>query len=135
VLRKYFCIKRHVFVFCLSIGHNDRALCSCGIRIPSARNDCPAFDKDKCLELMFGDVGQARTNVAMLLLLIATTLTHTCTKLTVGCSAICPPLFVKVCFNFETIILQYRFKFVSVVTAFRFFVRKLSCEIFYRCQN
>ena len=28
----------------------------CGIRIPSARNRCPAFDKDKYLELMLGDV-------------------------------------------------------------------------------
>ena len=42
--------------------HNDRALCKCGIRIPSARNRCPAFDKDKYLEPMLGDVGQARTN-------------------------------------------------------------------------
>ena len=32
----------------------------CGIRIPSARNRCPAFDEDKCLEPMFGDVGRAR---------------------------------------------------------------------------
>jgi len=40
---------------------NDRALCWCGIRIPSARNRCLAFDKDKYLEPMFGDVGQART--------------------------------------------------------------------------
>ena len=29
---------------------------------------------------MFGDVGQARTNAAMLLLMIATTSSHTCTK-------------------------------------------------------
>ena len=43
------------------IAHNDRALCRCGIRIPSARNHSPVFDKDKCLEPMFGDVGQART--------------------------------------------------------------------------
>jgi len=42
--------------------HNDRALCRCGIRIPSARNRCPAFDKDKYLEPMLGEVGQARTN-------------------------------------------------------------------------
>ena len=46
---------------------NVRALCRCGIRIPSARNRCLAFDKDKNLEPMFGDVGQARTNAAMLL--------------------------------------------------------------------
>ena len=32
---------------------------------------------------MFGDVGQARTNVAMLLLPIDTTLSRTCTKPTV----------------------------------------------------
>ena len=62
---------------------NDRALCRCGIRIPSARNRCPAFDKDKYLELMFGDVGQARTNAAMLLLPIDTTSSRTCTKPTV----------------------------------------------------
>ena len=65
------------------VAGNDRALCRCGIRIPSARNRCPAFDKDKCLEPMFGDVGQARTNAAMLLLMIATTLSRTCTKPTV----------------------------------------------------
>ena len=43
------------------LATNDRALCRCGIRIPSARNHCPALDKDKCLEPMFGYVGQART--------------------------------------------------------------------------
>ena len=64
--------------------HNDRALCRCGIRIPSARNRCPAIDKDKCLEPMFGDAGQARTKAAMLLLMIATTLSRTCTKPIVG---------------------------------------------------
>ena len=37
------------------------------------------FDKDKYLEPMFGDVGQARTNAAMLLMKIATTLSHTYT--------------------------------------------------------
>ena len=62
---------------------NDRALCRCGISIPSARNRCPAFDKDKYLQPMFGDAGQARTNAAMLLLMIATTLSRTCTKPTV----------------------------------------------------
>ena len=62
------------------IAYNDRALCRCGIRIPSAHNRRPAFDKDKYLELMFGDAGQARTNAAMLLLTIATTSSHTCTK-------------------------------------------------------
>ena len=44
------------------------------------------FAKDKCLEPMFGDVGQARTNAAMLLLPIATTSSRTCTKPTVVCS-------------------------------------------------
>ena len=33
---------------------------------------------------MFGDVGQARTKAAMLLLMIDTTLSRTCTKPTVG---------------------------------------------------
>jgi len=55
----------------------------CGIRIPSARNRCPAFDKDKYLEPMFGDVDQARTKAAMLLMPIATTSSRTCTKPTV----------------------------------------------------
>ena len=41
------------------------------------------FDKDKCLELMFGDVGHARTNADMLLLPIDTTSSRTCTKPTV----------------------------------------------------
>jgi len=62
------------------VTHNDRALCRCGIRIPFTRNRCPVFDKDKCLEPMFGDVGQARTNAAILLMLIATTSSRTCTK-------------------------------------------------------
>ena len=69
-----------------TLAGNDRALCRYGIRIPSARNHCPAFDKVKYLELMFGDVGQARTNAAMLLPMIATTSSHTCTKPTVGSS-------------------------------------------------
>ena len=34
---------------------------------------------------MFGVVGQARTNAAMLLLMIDTTSSRTCTKPTVGC--------------------------------------------------
>ena len=38
------------------------------------------FAKDKYLEPMFGDAGQARTKAAMLLLTIATTLSRTCTK-------------------------------------------------------
>ena len=44
------------------------------------------FDKDKCLEPMFGDVGQARTNAAMLLMPIATTSSRNCTKPHVMCS-------------------------------------------------
>ena len=43
------------------------------------------FDKDKCLEPMFGDAGQARTKAAMLLLMIDTTSSRTCTKPTVAC--------------------------------------------------
>ena len=43
------------------------------------------FDKDKCLESMFGDIGQARTNAAMLILMIDTTSSRTCTKPTVVC--------------------------------------------------
>jgi len=43
------------------------------------------FNKDKCLEPMFGDVGQARTNAAILLMLIATTSSRTCTKPIVAC--------------------------------------------------
>jgi len=67
------------------MAHNDRALCRCGISIPSVRNRCPAFDKDKYLEPMFGDAGQARTKAAILLMTIATTLSRTCTKPTVMC--------------------------------------------------
>ena len=69
-----------------NIAANDGALCWCGIRIPSARNHSPAFAKDKYLEPMFGDVGQARTNAAMLMMPIATTSSRTCTKPIVGSS-------------------------------------------------
>jgi len=65
---------------CGKLAGNVRALCRCGIRIPPARNRCPAFVKDKCLEPMFGDVGQAETKAAMLLMPIATTSSRTCTK-------------------------------------------------------
>ena len=65
---------------CDTLAGNIRALCRCGIRIPSARTNAQLFDKDKCLEPMFGDVGQARTNAAMLLLMIDTTSSRTCTK-------------------------------------------------------
>ena len=41
------------------MAYNDRALCRCGISIPSARNQSSAFDKDKYLEPMISDVGQA----------------------------------------------------------------------------
>ena len=44
------------------------------------------FDKDKYLEPMFGDVGPARTKAAMLLLMIDTTSSRTCTKPIVVCS-------------------------------------------------
>ena len=62
------------------ISANVRALCRCGIRIPSARTNAWLFDKDKYLEPMFDDVGQARTNAAMLLMTIVTTSSRTCTK-------------------------------------------------------
>ena len=65
------------------VEHNVRALCRCGIRIPSARTNARLFDKDKCLEPMFGDAGHARTKAAMLLLMIDTTSSRTCTKPTV----------------------------------------------------
>ena len=64
---------------------NVRALCRCGIRISSARNHSPAFDKVKCLEPMFGDAGQAQTNAAMLLMPIDTTSSRTFTKPIVAC--------------------------------------------------
>jgi len=67
------------------MAYNDRALCRCGIRIPSAQNHSLAFDKDKYLEPMFGDVGQARTKAAMLLLRIDKTSSRTCTKPIVMC--------------------------------------------------
>jgi len=37
--------------------HNDRVYSRFGFRIPSKRNHSPAFDKDKYLEQMFGDIG------------------------------------------------------------------------------
>jgi len=49
--------------------------------LPS-RNRCPAFDKDKYFEPMFGDVGQALMP-GYAELPIATTSSRTCTKLTV----------------------------------------------------
>ena len=49
-------------------------------KIPSARNRCLAFYKDKYLEPMFGSVGQARTNAAMLFMPIATTSSRTLQK-------------------------------------------------------
>ena len=70
-------------MFVNRIAHNVRALCRCGIRIPSARTNAQLFAKDKYFEPMFGDVGQARTNAAMLLMTIATTSSRTCTKPTV----------------------------------------------------
>jgi|GEM_PF-6332746 len=42
------------------ITSSVRAFCRCGIRIPYSRNRCPAFDKVKCLETMFGDVGKPK---------------------------------------------------------------------------
>ena len=47
------------------------------------------FAKDKYLEPMFGDAGQAQTNAATLLLPIATTSSRTCTKPTVVRSPCC----------------------------------------------
>ena len=67
-------------IFVGKMAYNVRALCRCGIRIPSARTNARLFDKDKCLEQMFGDAGQARTNAAILLLRIARTSSRTCTK-------------------------------------------------------
>ena len=82
---------------CGKITANDRALCRCGISIPSARNRRRALDKVKCLEPMFGDVGQARTNAAILLLPIATTSSRTCTKPIVSRSF----YFVCICIHFN----------------------------------
>ena len=48
--------------------------------------DARLFAKVKYLEPIFGDVGQARTKAAMLLLMIDTTSSRTCTKPTVACS-------------------------------------------------
>jgi len=79
---------------CGTIAGNVRALCRCGISIPSARNHCPAFDKDKYYDPMFGVAFQAPTNAAMLLQPIATTSSRTCTKPTVGCSFIISSIFL-----------------------------------------
>jgi len=88
------------------VSYNVRALCRCGIRIPSARNRCPSFDKDKCLEPMFGDAGQARTNAAILLLPIATTSSRTCTKPTVICSLSFHSLDFNFPFNSDSFVVQ-----------------------------
>ena len=61
-----------------------------------ARNRCLAFAKDKYLEPMFGDVGQARTKAAMLLLMIATTSSRTCTKPIVACSGFMTKFVFKI---------------------------------------
>ena len=74
-----------------TVATNDRALRWLGISIPSACNRCPAFDKDKCLEPMFGDAGHARTKAAILLLPIATTSSRTCTKPIVSSSFVLAP--------------------------------------------
>ena len=42
-------------------------------------------DKDKCLEPMFGDAGQAQQQLGYTKLLIAATPSRTCTIPTVGC--------------------------------------------------
>ena len=57
----------------------SRACRSKAISIPS-RNRRQAFNKDKYLKLMFDDVGQARTNAAILLLMIAPTSSRTLHK-------------------------------------------------------
>jgi hypothetical protein len=44
------------------------------------RNCCPAFDKDKCLEPMFGEVVQAQQKPGYAELLIATTSSRTLQK-------------------------------------------------------
>jgi len=54
-LRNYFI---ELTKFSTKVTYNVRALCRCGIRIPSARNRRLTFDKDKYLKPMFGDVGQ-----------------------------------------------------------------------------
>ena len=59
------------------MAHDVRALCRCGISIPSTRNRCPALVEDKYLEPMFGDFGQARTKAATLLMMIDTTSSRT----------------------------------------------------------
>jgi len=60
----------------------------CGIRIPTPCNRSSSFDKDKYLEPMFGEVGQARTNAAKLLMPIATTSSRTLLTVHVGGSFI-----------------------------------------------
>ena len=57
------------------------------------------FTKDKCLEPMFGVVGQARTNADMLLMPIATTSSHTCTKPIVVGSFTCQTLMILEALN------------------------------------
>ena len=54
---------------------------------------------------MFSDVGQARTNAAMLLLMIATTSSRTCTKPIVVCLCIYHAIYFSIIFKFNKFIL------------------------------
>ena len=64
--------------------HTTTGLCA-GVALESRPPGTTArlSAKDIYLEPMFGDAFQARTNAAMLLMTIATTLSRTCTKPTV----------------------------------------------------
>ena len=70
--------------------------------------------KDKYLEPMFGDVGQARTNAAMLLLPIATTSSRICTK----------PIVIRLCIYFSiyfsVIFKANKFIYLKIVKAIKF---------------
>ena len=81
IIRKYQSVKISYSVSGAVVWHITTGLCA-GVALefrPTVTN-ARLFDKDKYLEPMFGDVGQARTKAAILLPMIATTSSRTCTK-------------------------------------------------------
>ena len=97
IIRKYQSVKISYSVSGAVVWHITLGLCA-GVALEFRPPVTAAwlFDKDKYLEPMFVDVGQARTKAAMLLLPIATTSSRTCTKPTVTC---CQSLFFRSVFN------------------------------------
>ena len=74
IIRKYQSVKIRYFVSVAVVWHITTGLCAgVALEFRPPETDARLFAKDKCLEPMFGDAGQARTKAAMLLQPIATT--------------------------------------------------------------